>query len=141
MEIARYDAFHGYVHRDMLNRDRDKVRTVNFGSLDRNAGLTAAIAEFNTHFESYVRRCTVNRQTVPQRGNDDVQDIIDYILAQGGHAITAEEKRTPEWREEYRSILRILASDDTRIPEPNEEEELERECGPVMDSEEAKSGK
>jgi hypothetical protein len=58
-------------------------------------------------------------------------DIEAYIRSIGGVEITAEEKRTAEYREEYRSVLRILAHDDTDIPAPDEEAELDKECGPV----------
>jgi hypothetical protein len=60
-----------------------------------------------------------------------VEEIIKYLLDNGAHEITAEERRTPEWREEYRSYLRILANDDTSIPAPNEEADLLEECGPA----------
>jgi hypothetical protein len=36
-----------------------------------------------------------------------------------------EEERKSDWYPAYaRSIIRILANDDTRIPAPNEDEEL-----------------
>jgi hypothetical protein len=59
-------------------------------------------------------------------------DVEAYILSIGGVELSAEEKRTPEYRERHRSFLRILANDDTRIPAPNEEEELDKECGPAI---------
>jgi hypothetical protein len=59
-------------------------------------------------------------------------DVEAYIRSLGGVEVTAEEKKTPEWREECRSFLRIMAHDDTSIPAPNEEEELDKECGPAI---------
>lgn len=56
MEVSRYDAFHGYVHRDMLNKRGQKTRTVKLESSLRGLGMNTAINDFKTNFKSYVRR-------------------------------------------------------------------------------------
>ncbi|MGO8692322.1 MAG: hypothetical protein ACLQMF_01505 [Rectinemataceae bacterium] len=56
--------------------------------------------------------------------DDDVKDVTDFLLANGFHRITEEERKTEDFARESRSVLRILANDDTSIPAPNEDEEL-----------------
>ena len=58
-------------------------------------------------------------------------DVEAFLLAEGFREVTKEELLTPEWREEVRANLRILAYDDTSIPAPDEEKELDTRCGPV----------
>jgi hypothetical protein len=55
-----------------------------------------------------------------------------FLLANGFRKITDEDLKKPQYREEIRANLRILANDDTSIPAPNEEEELDKECGPAI---------
>lgn len=73
----------------------------------------------------------MSSETTGNLERDEVQEVIDYILAQGGHEITAEERKQAWYRDWLRSNLRILAYDDASIPIPNEEAELDKECGPV----------
>ena len=50
--------------------------------------------------------------------------IIEYLTEMGFKEMGEEEKKS-DWYPAYaRSIIRILANDDTRIPAPNEDEEL-----------------
>jgi hypothetical protein len=67
-------------------------------------------------------------------GHSQAERMEAFLLANGFRKLTDEDKKKSWFREEVRANLRIFANDDTRIPAPNEEEELDRECGPVMDS-------
>ena len=57
--------------------------------------------------------------------------IIEYLTEMGFKEMGEEEKKS-DWYPAYaRSIIRILANDDTSIPAPNEEADLLEECGPA----------
>lgn len=57
-------------------------------------------------------------------GQTEEEAIIEYLLEMGFKEM-GEKERNSTWYPAYaRSILRILANDDTSIPAPNEDEEL-----------------
>ncbi len=57
-------------------------------------------------------------------GQTEEEAITEYLLEMGFKEM-GEEERKADWYPAYaRSILRILANDDTSIPAPNEDEEL-----------------
>ncbi len=57
-------------------------------------------------------------------GQTEEEAVTEYLLEMGFHEITDEERKEDWYPAHARSILRILANDDTRIPAPNEDEEL-----------------
>jgi hypothetical protein len=57
-------------------------------------------------------------------GQTEEEAVIEMLLAMGCREFTAEEKNTEWYAREMRDFLRIDANDDTRIPAPNEDEEL-----------------
>jgi hypothetical protein len=65
------------------------------------------------------------------------EEIEAFLLEGGAVQISDEEMKTGSFREEHRSFLRILASDDSRIPVPHEEELLDAGPNPSR-SEKAK---
>jgi hypothetical protein len=57
-------------------------------------------------------------------GQTEEEAIIESLTEMGFKEMGEEEKKS-DWYPAYmRSILRILANDDTSIPAPNEDEEL-----------------
>ena len=59
-------------------------------------------------------------------GQTEEEAIIEYLLSMGFKEM-GEEERKSDWYPAYaRSIIRILANDDTSIPVPNEDEEVRR---------------
>lgn len=50
LEVERYDCFHGHVHKDILNLNGKKVRTVKFSLVDKKAGLIIAIKDFKENY-------------------------------------------------------------------------------------------
>jgi hypothetical protein len=57
-------------------------------------------------------------------GQTEEEAVTEYLLEMGFKEM-GEEERKSDWYPAYaRSIIRILANDDTRIPAPNEDEEL-----------------
>jgi hypothetical protein len=55
-EIQRYDCEHGSVHKDILNREGKKIRTVFYRLVDKKSGLDMAIQDFKQNCEIYVWR-------------------------------------------------------------------------------------
>ena len=57
-------------------------------------------------------------------GQTEEEAVIEYLTEMGFKEMGEEEKKS-DWYPAYaRSIIRILANDDTSIPAPNEDEEL-----------------
>ena len=62
----------------------------------------------------------------PKPGQTEEEAVTEYLLNKGFHEITAEDRKEDWYPAHARSIIRILANDDTSIPAPNEEEEIRR---------------
>ena len=57
-EVERYDCYHGYVHKDILNANGKKVRTIKFPLVDNKAGLNIAIKDFKENYNFIIWRFT-----------------------------------------------------------------------------------
>jgi hypothetical protein len=55
VELERYDMFHGFVHRDIMDRGGNKIRTIPYFFLDSGNGLTTAIQDYKNNFDVYGR--------------------------------------------------------------------------------------
>ncbi len=55
-EVQRYDCGHGSVHKDILNREGKKIRTIFYRLVDKKSGLDIAIQDFKQNYEAYVWR-------------------------------------------------------------------------------------
>jgi ribosome maturation protein Sdo1 len=69
-------------------------------------------------------------------GQTEVEAITEYLLEMGFHQITAEERKEDWYPAHARSMIRILANDDTSIPVPNEDERVRRWIAGEDDEEE-----
>jgi hypothetical protein len=59
-------------------------------------------------------------------GQTEEEAVTEYLLEMGFHEVTDEERKEAWYADYARSIVRILANDDTSIPAPNEEERVRR---------------
>lgn len=55
-EVERFDTHHGYVHKDILNREGKKLRFVKYELMNVESGLNMAIKDFKENFEIYIWR-------------------------------------------------------------------------------------
>ena len=53
-EIARYDNYHGSVHRDLFNIYGDKIYVKRFPYLDNKSGLSFSIDDFKENHDNYI---------------------------------------------------------------------------------------
>jgi hypothetical protein len=56
IEIERFDCYHHMIHKDILNRKGEKKRIIKYGNIDKKAGLTFAIADFQENYNFYIWR-------------------------------------------------------------------------------------
>jgi len=55
-EVERYDTHHGYVHKDILDKNGNKKRTVQYKLLDNKSGSNVAIKDFRENYKIYIER-------------------------------------------------------------------------------------
>ncbi len=55
-EIERYDCYHNYIHKDILDRNGNKKRVIKYGMSDKKTALNFAIADFRENFNFYTWR-------------------------------------------------------------------------------------
>ncbi|HOE99850.1 MAG TPA: hypothetical protein PK385_06935 [Spirochaetota bacterium] len=56
VEIERYDVYHGCVHKDILNKNGEKVHTIKYELLDNKSGVNTAINDFKENYQMYIWR-------------------------------------------------------------------------------------
>ena len=56
IEIERYDIYHGFVHKDILDKNGEKIKTVEYRYLNNKAGFNVAIKDFKENYNFYIRR-------------------------------------------------------------------------------------
>lgn len=56
IEIQRYDMFHGFVHKDILNKKGEKIRQIPYYFADEKSGPNIAIKDFKENYETYIWR-------------------------------------------------------------------------------------
>ena len=59
-------------------------------------------------------------------GQTEEEAVIEYLLSMGFKEMGEEERKSDWYPAHARSMIRILANDDTSIPAPNEEERIRR---------------
>ena len=53
LEVERYDTHHGYVHKDILGKNRKKKRCLKYYLIDNESGLNMAIKDFKENHQLY----------------------------------------------------------------------------------------
>lgn len=61
-EIERYDCYHSVVHKDILNKKGEKIRTVSYPLVDQKSGVNFAINDFRENHEIYIWRFLNEKQ-------------------------------------------------------------------------------
>ena len=61
-EIERYDTHHGYVHKDVLNKMKEKIKVIIFELLDNKIGLNIALKDFKENYNLYLWRLENEKQ-------------------------------------------------------------------------------
>jgi hypothetical protein len=61
-EAERYDCYHGYIHKDILDRSGKKKRTVKIGIADKKTALNFAIADYEENYNFYIWRFTNDKK-------------------------------------------------------------------------------
>ena len=56
IEIERYDTFHGYVHKDIMEKNGNKKRVVKYELINNESGMNMAIKDFKENYKLYLRR-------------------------------------------------------------------------------------
>jgi len=56
VEIQRYDMYHGFVHKDVLNRKGEKIRQIPYYFADEKSGPNIAINDFKENYKIYMWR-------------------------------------------------------------------------------------
>ena len=56
VEIERYDTHHGFVHKDIIGKDKKKKSIVKYESINLQSGFNMAVEDFKKNYQLYIRR-------------------------------------------------------------------------------------
>ena len=55
-EIERYDNYHGYIHKDIIGKNREKKQVIKYKLVNIESGLNMAIEDFRKNYQLYIWR-------------------------------------------------------------------------------------